>query len=273
MLKVSWVIPLPRNKHHQDDITCLGSGIPINLHLPLLLGRETTPTSTPELHKKNHHPQSHFLKRKSLVMAFHMAFSTSGRGLTTSFLGCHSQPGLHLPVTRSWGRWSVPVQWAVVGRSIHRRSKLYNLKAPRLPMDGHSDAHFFSPERFLSSMRKSHAFFVCVCIYVELRHFRTEISWKSVGSQWILDCMVAASQGSLFVHIFNRQLYWIDHLVALYSFDSNDFLLDPFFSKKAFQSLVVVILGSFHLQDGATRRPLNTESTLPCCYSKERQFG
>ena len=27
---------------HQDDITCLGSGIPINLHFPLLLGRGTT---------------------------------------------------------------------------------------------------------------------------------------------------------------------------------------------------------------------------------------
>ena len=27
---------------HQDDITCLGSGIPMNLHFPLLLGGGST---------------------------------------------------------------------------------------------------------------------------------------------------------------------------------------------------------------------------------------
>ena len=32
------VWPPPCNTDHQDDITCLGSGIPINLHFPLLQG-------------------------------------------------------------------------------------------------------------------------------------------------------------------------------------------------------------------------------------------
>ena len=32
------VWPPPCNSDHQDDITCLGSGIPINLHFPMLQG-------------------------------------------------------------------------------------------------------------------------------------------------------------------------------------------------------------------------------------------
>ena len=39
---ICWVVPLPRLLVTTRIISCLGSGIPINLHLPLLLGRGTT---------------------------------------------------------------------------------------------------------------------------------------------------------------------------------------------------------------------------------------
>ena len=35
---IPWVWPPPSNSDHQDYETYLGSGIPINLHFPLLLG-------------------------------------------------------------------------------------------------------------------------------------------------------------------------------------------------------------------------------------------
>ncbi len=49
-----WLQPLPGcNRHHQDDITFLASGIPIGLHLPLLLdvtGRGSIPKYTQHIY-------------------------------------------------------------------------------------------------------------------------------------------------------------------------------------------------------------------------------
>ncbi len=42
LFDIGWVVPLPRMPVTTRNMTFLGSGIPINLHLPLLLGGGTT---------------------------------------------------------------------------------------------------------------------------------------------------------------------------------------------------------------------------------------